>query len=60
MSEDFKQFQEREALAAALKIIVIGEKDRLQGNGISGAQSRAQLLAARERLVRACRKTGER
>ena len=60
MSEDVKQFRDKGALATAIKIIATGEKDRLQGKGISGAQSRAQLLAARERLVRACRKTGER
>lgn len=46
--EAVKQFQEKEALIAALKIIALGEKDRLQGKGISAAVSRAQLLAARE------------
>lgn len=46
--ESVKQFQEKEALIAALKIIALGEKDRLQGNGISAAASRAQLLAARQ------------
>ena len=44
-----KQFQEKEALIAALKIIALGEKDRIQGQGISVAESRAQLLAARKR-----------
>lgn len=29
--ESAKQFQEKEALIAALKIIALGEKDRLQG-----------------------------
>ena len=33
---------------AALKIIALGEKDRAQGKGISAADSRAQLLAARQ------------
>ena len=46
--EGIKQFQEKEALIAALKIIALGEKDRLQGKGMSVAESRAQLLAARQ------------
>ena len=45
--QSVEQFQEKEALIAALKIIALGEKDRLQGKGISAADSRAQLLAAR-------------
>ncbi len=47
--ESVEQFQEKQALIAALKIIALGEKDRLQGKGISAADSRAQLLAARQR-----------
>ena len=47
--QSVEQFQEKEALIAALKIIALGEKDRLQGKGISAADSRAQLLAARQR-----------
>lgn len=31
-----------------LRVIALGEKDRVQGKGISAAQSRAQLLAARQ------------
>ena len=46
--EGVKQFQDKQALIAALKIIALGEKDRLQGKGISAADSRAQLLAARQ------------
>jgi PHD/YefM family antitoxin component YafN of YafNO toxin-antitoxin module len=46
--EGVKQFQEREALIAALKIVAIGEKDRRQGKGVSAAESRAQLRAARQ------------
>ena len=46
--EGVKQFQEEEALIAALEIIALGEKDRIQGKGISAAESRAQLLAARQ------------
>lgn len=46
--ESVKQFQEKEALIAALKLIALGEKDRLQGKGISASDSRAQLLAARQ------------
>ena len=47
--ESVKQFQEKEALIAALKIMALGEKDRMQGKGISAAESRAQLAAARQR-----------
>lgn len=47
--ESIKYFQEKEALIAALKIIALGEKNRLQGKGISVAESRAQLAAARQR-----------
>jgi len=46
--EGVKQYQEKEALIAALKIMALGEKDRVQGKGISAADSRAQLLAARQ------------
>jgi hypothetical protein len=46
--ESVGKFQEKEALIAALKIIALGEKDRLQGKGISAADSRAQLLSARQ------------
>ena len=46
--EGVKQYQEKEALIAALKIMALGEKDRVQGKGISAADSQAQLLAARQ------------
>ncbi len=46
--ESVREFQEKEALIAALKIIALGEKDRLQNKGISVDESRAQLLAARK------------
>ncbi|TXT35559.1 MAG: prevent-host-death family protein [Comamonadaceae bacterium] len=46
--QNVKQYQEKEALIAALKIMALGEKDRLQGKGFSAADSRAQLLAARQ------------
>ena len=46
--ESVIKFQEKEALIAALKIIAMGEKDRLSGKGISAADVRAQLLAARQ------------
>jgi Antitoxin Phd_YefM, type II toxin-antitoxin system len=46
--ESIQQFQEKEALIAALKVMALGEKDRLQGKGISLAESRAQLAAARQ------------
>lgn len=45
--ESVQQFQEKESLIAALKVVAMGEKDREQGQGISAAQSRAQLAAAR-------------
>jgi PHD/YefM family antitoxin component YafN of YafNO toxin-antitoxin module len=47
--QNVKQFQEKEELIAALRLIALGEKDRLQGKGISVAESRAQLAAARQR-----------
>lgn len=46
--EGVRQFQEKEALIAALKIIAMGEQDRLQGKGISAAESRARLQATRQ------------
>ena len=47
--QGIEQFQEKESLIAALKIIALGEKDRRQGNGLSAEASRAQLTAARQR-----------
>lgn len=46
--ESIKQFQEKEELLAALKIIALGEKDRLQNKGLTSDESRAQLRAARQ------------
>ena len=46
--ESIKQFQEKEELIAALKVIALGEKDRLQGKGLTVDESRAQLRAARQ------------
>ncbi|WP_050462936.1 type II toxin-antitoxin system Phd/YefM family antitoxin [Herbaspirillum autotrophicum] len=46
--ESIKQFQEKEELLAALKIIALGEKDRLQNKGLTRDESRAQLRAARQ------------
>ena len=46
--EGVKEYQEKESLIAALKIMALGEKDRVQGKGLSAAESRAQLLAARQ------------
>jgi len=46
--ESVKQFQEKEALIAALRIVALGEKDRTHGKGISVAESRAQLAASRQ------------
>jgi hypothetical protein len=47
--ESVQQFQEKEALIAALKIIALGEKDRLENKGLTADESRAQLRAARQR-----------
>jgi hypothetical protein len=47
--ESVVQFQEKESLIAALKVVALGEKDRLQGKGLSVAESRAQLAEARQR-----------
>lgn len=46
--ESIKQFQKKKELAAALKIIALGEKDRIQGKGLAVDESRSQLLAARQ------------
>jgi hypothetical protein len=46
--EGIKQFQEKESLIAALKIIALGEKDRQQNKGLTIAESREQLRAARQ------------
>ena len=47
--ESVKQFQEKESLIAALKLIALGEKERVQGKCSSVAESRAQLAAALQR-----------
>lgn len=47
--ESVKQYQEKESLIAPLELMALGEKDRMQGKGISVAESRAQLAAARQR-----------
>ncbi len=47
--ESVRQFQEKEELIAALKVVALGEKARAQGQGHSVAESRAQLAAARQR-----------
>ena len=46
--ESVQQFQEKEALITALKIIALGEKDRLENKGPTAEESRAQLRAARQ------------
>ena len=46
--ESVTRFQEKEVLIAALKVMALGEKDRLQGTGLTVAESRAQLAAARQ------------
>lgn len=44
-----QQFQEKETLISALKIIALGEKDRLENKGLIANESRAQLCVARQR-----------
>ena len=46
--QGIKEYQEKEALIAALKIVAMGEKHRQQGQGLSVEESRAQLLTARQ------------
>jgi len=46
--QGIKEYQEKEALIAALKIVALGEKQRLHGQGLSVEESRAQLLRARQ------------
>lgn len=46
--ESFKQFQEKVELIAALKVIALGERDRLQGKGLTAEESRMRLLTARQ------------
>jgi hypothetical protein len=46
--ESVRQYQEKVAVIAALKLVALGEKDRLQGKGISAAESREQLLSVRQ------------
>jgi len=46
--EGVREYAEKESLIAALKIMALGEKDRVQGKGIPAAESRAQLLSARQ------------
>ncbi|MEN9902662.1 MAG: hypothetical protein RL651_1326 [Pseudomonadota bacterium] len=46
--QGIKEYQEKEALIAALKIVAMGEKHRQQGQGLSVEESRTQLLAARQ------------
>jgi hypothetical protein len=47
--ESVQQFQEKETLISALKIIALGEKDRLENKGLSANESRVQLCVARQR-----------
>ena len=47
--ESVQQFQEKETLISAPKIIALGEKDRLENKGLTAEESRAQLRVARQR-----------
>ena len=47
--ESVQQFQEKETLISAQKIIALGEKDRLENKGLIANESRAQLCVARQR-----------
>lgn len=46
--ESVKRYEEKESLIAALKVVALGDKDRVAGKGLSVAESRAQLAAARK------------
>ena len=45
--EGVKQYHEKVELIALLKVIALGEKDRLAGKGLSIEESRAMLAARR-------------
>jgi PHD/YefM family antitoxin component YafN of YafNO toxin-antitoxin module len=45
--ESVQQYQEKENLIALLKLLALGEKDRLAGKGLSVQESRAQLAQRR-------------
>jgi PHD/YefM family antitoxin component YafN of YafNO toxin-antitoxin module len=46
--ESMAQFQEKEALLAALRVMALGEKERVQGTALTAAESRTQLATARQ------------
>lgn len=46
--ESVHQYQEKENLLALLKIIALGEKDRVDGRGFSAIESRAMLAERRK------------
>ncbi|MEN9322166.1 MAG: hypothetical protein RL039_1979 [Pseudomonadota bacterium] len=46
--EGVEQFQQKESLIAALRVIALGEKERVQGKALTAIESRAQLAAARQ------------
>ena len=46
--ESVAQYQEKEVLIAALKVLALGEKDRLAGKGVSAREARARLAEARQ------------
>jgi hypothetical protein len=45
--EGVKQYQEKENLIAMLKLVALGEKDRLAGKGHSAQEARALLTQKR-------------
>lgn len=47
--ESVRRFEEKEALIAALKLVALGENDRMQDKAIPAADVRAQLATARQR-----------
>ena len=49
MIKSVQQFQKKETLIAALKIIDLSEKDGKEKKGLIAEESRAQLCAARQR-----------
>jgi hypothetical protein len=47
--ESVKQYQDKESVIAALRIMALGEKDRTNGKAITATESRSQLAKARQR-----------
>lgn len=51
--ESVQRFQEKVDLIALLKLLALGEKDRLEGHGLTVQESRAQLAQRRQECAAA-------